>query len=281
MHKVVLLSLMALGFIGFVGGYAMADVPADPSTNPADALNQFWAAVTDKRWAVAAVIATMLLVALVRFVAPKVHGKFGVWVNSTRVSAALALLSGGLMAMAMKLFQGGKFTPQLIVYGFGFGVAAIGGYNAFWDILFPADKKPAAGTTTSPPVPPITKAAMFIPLAFVLTLFACAHATPSERAFGIAYGNCMEAKGLAAAPGVGSEAWNDLTHGTNATTIETQLEQLAMKAGVDAVGCAVTAWLNAPAPSGDGGAKLTAEAPKNPAGVAAGQAFLEKHGQHA
>jgi hypothetical protein len=279
MKKLLIPFLLVLGLVGFYNSYAhAADIPADPSTNPADALNQFWAAVTDKRWGIAAVIGTMLFVALVRFVAPKVHGKFGAWINSTRVSCVLAFLSGTLAAMATQLFKGGKFTPQLLVYGFGFGVAAVGGYNSFFDLLFPADKKPAAGTTTSPPVPPITKAAVLLPFVFIVFSFAgCAHLTPSERAFGNSYAACMESKGLAVAPGVGAEAWNDLTKGTNATVIESQLEQLALKAGVDAVGCAVASFLNAPTPSSDGGAKLTAEAPKNPAGVVAGQAFLEKH----
>lgn len=145
--------LVAVASIGFVQGFAWADTPADPSTNPSDSLGQFWAAVTAKRWGIAAVIGTMLLVAFVRFIAPRVHGKFGAWINTTRASAGLAFLSGGLMAVATQLLKGGAFSPQLLVYGFGFGVAAIGGYNAFWDILFPSDKKPATSAPLELPPP--------------------------------------------------------------------------------------------------------------------------------
>jgi molecular chaperone DnaK (HSP70) len=45
------------------------------------------------------------------------------------------------MAMVTQLIKGGKFSPDLLVYGLGAGVTAIGGYNAFWDLLFPADKQ--------------------------------------------------------------------------------------------------------------------------------------------
>lgn len=159
-----------------------ADVPADPSTNPADALSQLWAAVVAKRYGIAAVIGTMCFVAFVRFIAPRIHGAFGAWVNTTRVSAALAFLGAGLAAVATQLMKGGAFSPQLIVYGFGFGVAAIGGYNAFWDLLFPADKKPAAKMQipTPPPSsrfpepptlprfpPPPPKTAALLPFVFI------------------------------------------------------------------------------------------------------------------
>jgi hypothetical protein len=148
---VMLASLIMFGSVVF------ADA-VDPATNPAGALQQFWDAVTARRWGVAAVVGTMLFVAFARFVSPRIHGKLGAWVNSTRVSAVLAILSGGLAAMATQLLKGGAFSAQLIVYGFGFGVAAIGGYNAFWDIFFPADKKTAAPTKMAlpPPAPAAT-----------------------------------------------------------------------------------------------------------------------------
>lgn len=115
---------------------------------------------------------------------------------------------------------------------------------------------------------------IFLTLFFI---FACAHTTPTTKAFETSFAACAEAKGIAAAPGIGLEVWNDLSSGTSSTTIIAQLEALAGKAGLDLVGCAVSAWLNASAPVIDGGTKLTAEAPKNPAGVAAAKAFLERH----
>jgi hypothetical protein len=128
-----------------------------------------------------------------------------------------------------------------------------------------------ANGAAPPPPPPITKAVALLPFIFItMALSSCAHLTPAERAYGAAYGACMEAKGIAAAPGVGAEVWTDLSHGTNTATIVAQLEALAAKAGVDAVTCASQSWLQPAA-----GAQLSE---KNPAGVAAGNAFLKAHG---
>lgn len=116
-----------------------------------------------------------------------------------------------------------------------------------------------------------SKAAALLPVLFLpLVLVAsCAHVSPDVKAFGAAYGACMEAKGLTAAPGVAEEAWNDLDHGTDRAAIVAQLEALAKQAGADAVTCAVKAWWTPGTPP-------TAE--KNPAGVAAANEFLAMHG---
>lgn len=128
-----------------------ADVPADPSKDPTSALDQIYQAIVAKKWGLLAVLLTMGLVALVRFIAPRLHDAFGAWVQTQRVSAILALVTGGTMAMATQLMQGGQFSIKLIVYGFSIGVGAIGGYNVLWDILFPADsKKPAPASSILP-----------------------------------------------------------------------------------------------------------------------------------
>lgn len=258
--------VMITSLVVFVG-VAFADA-ADPATNPAGAFQQFWDAVTAKKWGLAAVVGTMLFVAFARFVSPRIHGKFGAFVNSTRVSAVLALLSGGLAAIATQLMKGGSLNMKLIAYGFGFGVAAIGGYNAFWDIFFPSDKKPPNGQTLAPPTPPITKAAAMLPLIFIAFAFsACAHATPDQKAYGNAYAACMTARGLEVAPGVADEVWKDLNTGADKSTIIAQLEALGAKGVTDAVTCAVQAWLTGPT-----------KAAKNPAGIAAASEYLKAHG---
>jgi len=167
--------VMAVAIVGFASSLALADTPADPSTDPAGAFDQFWQAVTAKRWGLAAVIGTMVFVAFARWVSPRIHGKFGAWVNSTRVSAVLALISGGGAAVATQLMKGGTLSPKLLVYGFMIGAGAIGGYNAFFDIIFPADKKKDGNGTadsaaelakkTPPSVPP-SRVALLLPLAF-------------------------------------------------------------------------------------------------------------------
>jgi hypothetical protein len=174
-----------IAVLGFLQALAVADptVPVDPAKDPTGALDQLQTAISQRKWGLAGVIGTMLFVAFARFISPRIHGKFGAWVNSTRVSAALAILSGMGAAITMQLMKGGTFSLQLVVFGFGFGVAAIGGYNAFWDIFFPADKKPPSSTTSdsaaelaakqppSPP-PPIRPGtlSMLLPLVFVLPL---------------------------------------------------------------------------------------------------------------
>ncbi len=159
-----------------------ADIPADPSANPQGAFQQFWDAIVSHRWGLAAVIATMLFVAFARFIAPRIHGNFGVWVQSSRVSAALAFLGGTTSALAGKLMLGSPWSLNILVYGFGIGVAAIGGYNAFWDLLFPADKKPADKKLAIPPPPPV-RPGLLLPLALGLSVFAvgCAHGTDGLR----------------------------------------------------------------------------------------------------
>jgi hypothetical protein len=270
------LTLLLAGLLGFAHSLALADTsPADPTKDPAGALNQLWGAVTEKKYGLAAVIATMLFVAFARFAAPRIHGKFGAWINTTRVSAALAFIGGTASALAWKLMAGTPWSMNIVVWGFGIGVAAIGGYNAFFDLIFPNDKKPATTADTAAElakkVPPPIRPGALLPLAFIaLACASCAHMTPDERAFGASYGACMEAKGLAAAPAVGQEAWNDLNNGTDKATIVAQLEALAKTAGQDAVACAVEAWLT-PAPGAP-------HAAKNPAGVEAANAFLKKSG---
>lgn len=115
----------------------------DPSADASGFLDQLMAAITARRWDVAAILLAIMLVAGIRWIGPKIHDRFGAWVKSTRVSAILAVLSGGLSTVAVTLISGGHVTGKLIIAGFAAGVAAIGGYNAFWDVLFPADKKPA------------------------------------------------------------------------------------------------------------------------------------------
>lgn len=143
----------------------------DPSQDPQGALGQFWAAVTGHKWGIASAVGAMLLVSLVRFVAPKLHDKFGDWVLSSRVSAGLALISGLLMSVASQLIKGGPMSMSVLAYGFTAGVAAIGGYNAFWDLFFPNDtKKPEAKPDNAGPInvdppspPPPVRAGAMLP----------------------------------------------------------------------------------------------------------------------
>ena len=190
--------VMLGSLVAFTGAVFAADsVPVDPTVDPQGALGQFWQSVVAKKWGLAAVIGTMLLVALVRFIAPRMHDKIGAFVLSTRVSAALAFVAGMLSAVATQLMKGGTLSVNVLVYGFTFGVGAIGGYNAFWDLLFPADKNTGGNGTadsaaelakktppTPPTPPPPVRAGMLLPLVFIAFTFTgcgtvCASASSS------------------------------------------------------------------------------------------------------
>jgi len=178
-RPIVLLLVLAVSLITFTGIVFAADGPADPMTNPQGALQQLWDAIVSRRWGLAAVIATMLLVAFVRFVSPKLHGRFGDWVQQSRVSAALALLGGLSTSVAAQLLKGDKFSLNVLAFGFGVGVAAIGGYNAFWDLLFPNDKLPKRGPSLPPPIRP----GVLLPFIFLCSVVTtgCAPGTDGLR----------------------------------------------------------------------------------------------------
>ncbi len=154
-------SILLVSVVAFAGVVFAADGVVDPAIDPSGTASQFWTAVAHKQWGLAAVIGTMLFVAFVRFVSPKIHGPFGAWIQQSRVSAALAFLGGALSALSLKLLSGLPWSTNLIGFGFTAGLGAIGGYNAFWDLLFPSDKKkdpkaetPAPKVEMPPPLPP-------------------------------------------------------------------------------------------------------------------------------
>lgn len=244
MRKLLPVTLL-LSLIVFTG-VVFADPAADPSADPQGALSQFWDAITARKWGVAAVIGTMLLVALVRFIAPRLHDKFGDFILQTRTSAALAFVSGMLMAVATKLLSGSPWSMAIIVYGFGFGVAAIGGYNAFWDLLFPNDKSQAKKMS-------IPASSALLPIFFVLTLAGCPKPVPGPNGptpptqYDQVFAQCMQQRGIAVALNDGVAIWNilDNPNTTQAQKIQA-LEALGVVTGAgaltDLASCALYAW---------------------------------------
>lgn len=128
---------------------------------------------------------------------------------------------------------------------------------------FTMSKPPVAGAYASPI---LSRAAVFLPILFVLAN-GCAGISPSTRAFGNAYAQCMEKKGLSVAldPGFEKEGLAILSGGVSKQGVVDDLEGLAGRATVDGVTCLVTSWL------GQRGAAL------NPNGVAGGNEFLRRH----
>ncbi len=233
--------IAAIAAVLFAQSLALADATASPPTQ-AQNLAMLWPMI--------GLALANITAYLTRKVAPEYHFFHTAW-----GSAVLALL-GAVITSVTPIFQSGSVTWVALAW------AAVGGVSSWFSTLNPST------TTADPPVksPAAKLGAQVLPLVFIaLAISACAHLTPDEKAFGAAYGSCMEAKGLAAAPGVAGEVWNDLNTGTNQAAIVAQLEALGAKAGTDAVSCAVSSWL---------GSATTAA--RNPAGVDAAKQFLGK-----
>ena len=179
--SLIALSLVFFGLAAFAADGGAVDAGAtdggnapaklvDVATNPNGFLAQIWAAVTGHRYGLASVLGAIGLVSVLRWVGPKLHGAFGAWLNSNRGGAVLALFSGCTTAAATTLLAGQHLTPTLLFGGFTTGVMAIGGWNAAWDLLAPADKKAAQPDVAGeidlkPPTPPA--AAMLLPFLLV------------------------------------------------------------------------------------------------------------------
>jgi len=220
-------------------------------------------------WAGFAMLVVIFIAWLTRKLTNAKTGKVAAFIHSTSgaaISGFIAAVTPGLIQALQHGWNLQALEAALIGGGltyFAVDNASNSGSEQKAKVL--AMKSSGAGGLP----PTINKVSAYVPLVFSLALFSfigCVHVTPSEKAFGQAFASCMELRGLAAAPDVGKEVWNDLTTGSNPTIIKGQLEALAGRAGVDAVTCAVQSWLG----SGLG--------EKNPAGVTAAKDFLKAHG---
>lgn len=104
-------------------------------------LNTVLDAIQHKHWQV--LVATILVgvVAFVRWVSPKIHGKVGAFLNSDRGGSLLVLLGGVFGAISTALIAGQKINANLIFGGITTGVMASGGWNIVWDLIAPSDLK--------------------------------------------------------------------------------------------------------------------------------------------
>lgn len=162
MHPRVWLRTAMVYIFGVAALICFADAfaqPTDPTTDPNGFFNLLWNAVTERKWGLVAVLSTIALVSLIRKVMPRIHSRLGAWLNSNRGGAVLAVVMGTATALATTAIAGLPITPRAFVDAVVVSIGAIGGWNAMWDLFKPSDKKPAAGATTEPPAPPITKAA--------------------------------------------------------------------------------------------------------------------------
>lgn len=112
-------------------------------TNTQQFFNQVLDAVQNRQWMLLVALGVVGFVAGARFVVPKMHNAFGAWLNTQRGGAFLALLSGVGGSIVTALIAGAKPSINVVITGFGVGFAAIGGWNAFFDLFLPKDSKAA------------------------------------------------------------------------------------------------------------------------------------------
>lgn len=240
------LLIMTVALLGFRTAFAGAGTPVTPDSTSA------------MLWLVVGMSASAIWGAGARWLT----GRFAFFHNG--VGLALITLVGAVVGAVAPVVQHGWNGPAAASAALSAIVAFLGAVNSGQAGQNAAAR--ATGGLVEGPGPTITKAPAFIPIAFaVLFSFAgCAHVSPMTQAYVDAFGACMEQHGLIVAPGIAQEVWTDLSTGANQATIVAQLEQIAGRASIDSVTCAVTSWFNAP----------PALAERNPAGVAAANAFL-------
>lgn len=153
-------------------------------TNTQQFFSQVLDAVQHRQWMLVVALGVVGFVAAARFVVPKMHNAFGAWLNTQRGGAFLALLSGVGGSMVTALIAGAKPSINVVITGFGVGFAAIGGWNAFFDLFLPKDSKaalaranrhvvnPSNDDTPSVPPPSMPSAAALLPFLAIPLLFS-------------------------------------------------------------------------------------------------------------
>lgn len=169
--------LVIAGGVLFLHGLALAD-PAIPDPATSDGLTQYVAAALaafeGKNWLGLVGLLIVGLVALLRFVVPKIHGRAGAFLNSDRGGALLVLLVAELLSLAASLVAH-KTAATTIVTGLVAAFISAGGYTMVKRIFWPADKAPpapdAAITTKGPRIQSgFVRLHLLAPIALTLSL---------------------------------------------------------------------------------------------------------------
>lgn len=241
----------------------------DPTTDPTGAVQGVIDALRSHNYILAFALAVAATVALLRWAAPKVHGPFGVWLNKSRVSAALALLSGTVAAIIAALVAGVHFSVDVVIAGLKTGILAIGGYNAFWDLFFPRDTQPA----TEPKmvqIAPSKTAAILLPFLLLGMVSGCG--TPGAQALK----TCEMGKLPQTIQAIVAEVSTILASG--GATWQHDLEELGKQLGPGQLQCIIAAIMG-----GNAGFAATPGTPSNtwakqhPEAATRAQTYLATH----
>lgn len=180
------------------------------------------------------------------------------WWHGT-VGHTLLVLIGAGMGAGLDFLKGGVWTKEAVI------AAVAGATAAFFGAWKTTGKDDSTSTSSAPKQAGFSRLDVLTTLC-VLALAACG------TLYGQKYAACIEAKGISAAQNLPSDVNTILTSGSPKDTAVSQLEGLAGQAALDAVGCAVSAWLDShPVPQN------ASSSPILLAGREAAHAYLAKH----
>lgn len=214
-----------------------------------DYANQILDAAMHRQWALLAALLLVGGVAALRWIAPKLHDRFGAFLNTQRGGAILALLGGAAGAVSTALVAGKAMSMQLVVASFSVGLMAIGGWNAFFDLFFPKDGKPITAMFKRPTKPdnagPINVKS-FLPFIFIglaFTYSGCGYCWQTqheqEPKCVIAHDvvQCAEGDAIDAVAIVGAILTPLVTGGTIPSSVWDVVKEMAIKLGFKTGGC--------------------------------------------
>jgi hypothetical protein len=218
--------------------------------NVQDYANQILDAAMHRQWALLAALLLVGSVAALRWITPKLHDKFGAFLNTQRGGALLALVGGAAGALSTSLIAGQALNAQLLVAGFGTGLMAIGGWNAFFDIFFPKDGKSVVAMFKRPSKPdnagPIDVAPKLLPFLFIALAFTysgCGYCWQTqheqEPKCVIAHDvvQCAEGDALDAVAIAGAILGPLVSGGTIPSSVWDAIKAMAIKLGFKTGGC--------------------------------------------
>ena len=225
-------------------------IPPTPDATTQQYADLIYNAVLNSNWRVLAALALIGVVACIRWLAPKMHNKLGVFLNSDRGGVVLVILGGLGGALSTAVFAGKLITGHLIVNGLVVGFIAAGGWNVIKKLTNPV-------STTSTTTVMETKEEIIVKnspllvlvcLTFLGLTASCAPMSVDMKTYTNNLQACLIADGLDQASPLGMKIWRILqSNGFNsAQEVEASIESALIAVGgqgvEDVATCAVQSW---------------------------------------
>lgn len=119
----------------------------DPTNNPQQFFQSLLDAIVNRQWWPLASLALIGVIALVRWLAPKLHGRLGTWLNTDRGATVLTIVLGILGAVATTIGAWKAPDLKLLLTTVFTTVFAPGTYVLVKRLISPSDAKSGAGST--------------------------------------------------------------------------------------------------------------------------------------